>query len=51
MYLKNRDLCFVQIPNAYEKCVIEAIHPFVCEEDDQMIESIHPERICEKIGF
>lgn len=51
MYLKNFNLCFVQVPNAYEKVVIEALTPFLCEEDDGMLSALHPERICEQIGF
>jgi hypothetical protein len=51
MYLKNCKLCFVQIPNSYEKACVEALEPFACEEDDCIKEALHPERICEKIGF
>ena len=50
MYLKNHDLCFVQIPNIYEKGLIQQLSKFGCEEDDLMIESLHPQRTCENIG-
>jgi hypothetical protein len=56
MYLKNHDLCFVQIPNIYEKGLIEQLTGFADEgvegeaAPDLMLESLHPQRTCEKIG-
>ena len=50
MYLKNFDLCFVQTPNMYEQMVINQLSGFKCDEDDIMLESLHPQRTCEKIG-
>lgn len=50
MYLKKFNLCFVQVPNIYEEVVVEKLSEFGCEEDDLMLESLHPQRTCEKIG-
>ena len=50
MYLKNFNLCFVQVPNIYEKSVVDYLSKFGCEEDDLMKESLHPQRSCEKMG-
>jgi hypothetical protein len=50
MYLKNYDLCFVQVPNIYEEVVVKKLSDFGYEGDDLMLESLHPQRTCEKIG-